>query len=94
MNILEEFYYGSLNLQEKTFQPDSEYAGYIKIVAENEEKLAACMNTEERRLLSQLMDAQSEILAAETLDRFIEGWRLGARFMLDTLFVPLFHKGL
>ena len=34
------------------------------------------------------MNAQSEILDTETRERFIEGWKLGAKFILDTFLVP------
>ncbi|MCI9626326.1 MAG: hypothetical protein HFI90_06035 [Clostridia bacterium] len=88
MNILEEFYYGNVNPQEKCFQRKSEYAAFVKIVSENEEKLSAYLGGEEQHLFSQLMNAQSEILDTETRERFIEGWKLGARFMIDTFLVP------
>jgi len=34
------------------------------------------------------MNAQGEVLAFCEQERFIEGFRLGARFMLDTFLVP------
>lgn len=93
MNILEEFYYGNVNPQEKCFKHESEYATFVKIVSANEEKLNAYLNAiptaqEEQHLFSQLMNAQSEIISIETRERFIEGWKLGARFMIDTFLVP------
>ena len=42
----------------------------------------------EKHLFSQLMNAQSEILDTEARERFIEGWKLGASFMIDTFLVP------
>lgn len=88
MNILEEFYYGKVNPQEKCFRRESEYAAFVKIVSDNEEKLSAYLGGEEKHLFSQLMNAQSEILDTETRERFIEGWKLGVRFMIDTFLVP------
>lgn len=88
MNILEKFYYGNVNPQEKSFKRETEYAKFVRIVFENEEKLTAYLTGEEQHLFSQLMNAQSEILDVEARERFIEGWRLGAKFMLDTFFVP------
>ena len=88
MNILEEFYYGNVNPQEKCFKHESEFATFVKIVSDNEEKLSAYLSGEEKHLFSQLMNAQSEILDTETRERFIEGWKLGARFILDTFLVP------
>ena len=74
MNILEEFYYGNVNPQEKCFKRESEFATFVKIVSDNEEKLSAYLG--------------GEILDTETRERFIEGWKLGARFMIDTFLVP------
>lgn len=88
MNILEEFYYGNVNPQEKCFKRESEYATFVKIVSDNEEKLSAYLGGEEQHLFSQLMNAQSEIISIKTRERFIEGWKPGAKFMLDTFLVP------
>lgn len=88
MNILEEFYYGNVNPQEKFYKRESEYATFVKIVSDNEERLSAYLGDEEQHLFSQLMNAQSEIISIETRERFIEGWKLGAKFMLDTFLVP------
>ena len=86
--ILEEFYYGNINPNEKCFKRQSEFATFVKIVSDNEEKLIAYLGGEEKHLFSQLMNAQSEILDTEARERFIEGWKLGARFMLDTFITP------
>ena len=88
MNILEELYYGNISPYEKCYKRDSEYAALTKIIANNEEKLTVCLSGEEQHLFSQLMNAQNEILSTETRERFIEGWKLGARFMLDTFLMP------
>lgn len=93
MNILEELYYGNINPQEKCFKYESEYAANVKILADNEKKLSAYFNNlpnvqKEQRLFSQLMEAQSEIIETETCESFIEGWKLGARFMLETFLMP------
>ncbi len=88
MNIPEEFYYGNVNPQEQFYKRESEYAAFVKTVSDNEEKLRACLGDEEQRLLSQLMNAQSEIISIEARERFIEGWKLGAKFMIDTLLMP------
>lgn len=88
MNILEEFYYGNVNPQEKFYKRESEYATFVRIISENEEKLNAYLDGEEKHSFSKLMSAQSEIISIENRERFIEGWKLGARFMLDTFLVP------
>ena len=92
MNIIEELYHGNIHTNEKCFSRSSHYAKFVAIVSENEEKitefLQALPNAEqEQHLLSQMMNAQSEINLFEGREKFIEGFRLGARFMLDTFMV-------
>ena len=86
-NILEEIYYGNINPSVKCFDGDSKYAAFVGIISDNEEKLTAFLNglpdaKQERQLFSQLMNAQSEVSAFGELRHFMEGFRLGARFML------------
>ena len=93
MNVLEELFYGNINPNEKCFDRRSEYAKFNAIVSDNEEKLMKFLKVihrteEEQHFFSQLMNAQAEILSFSQLDRFIEGFQLGARFMLDTFILP------
>jgi len=89
MDIIEELYYGNLNPESKCFDRNSEYGKFIKIISDNEEKLMKYLDSapnakEEQQLFSHLMNAQSEILCISESERFTEGFRIGARFMLDT----------
>ena len=92
-NILEDLYHGNINPNDKCFDRDSEYAKCLGVIADNEKKLIAFLNElptaeEERRLFSQLMDAQLEISSFGEVERFIEGFQLGARFMMDIFILP------
>ena len=89
MDIIEELYYGNLNPQSKCFDRRSEYGKFMKIISDNEEKLTAYLGAipnakEEQQLFSQMMNAQGEVLCISESERFTEGFRIGARFMLDT----------
>lgn len=93
MNILEEFYYGNIIPNDKCFDRKSEYAKFIEIISDNEKKLTAFLGglpraEEEQHLFSQLMNAQREVSTFSELNRFIEGFQLGARFILDTFILP------
>ncbi len=93
MNTLEDLYYGNINPYEKCFDRKSEYAKFAKIVTGNEEKLTAFLKAlpnadEEQHLLSQMINAQSELSQFSEIERFIEGFRLGASIMLDTFILP------
>jgi len=93
MNILEELYYGNIRPSEKCFDRQSKYAAFLKIIAENEEKLSAILSTnpdrqEEQNLFTQLMNAQTELSVFGERDRFIEGFQLGVRFMVESYILP------
>lgn len=93
MNILEDLYYGNINPNGKCFDRKSQYAQFVKMVTDNEEKLTAFLNAlpkaeEERHLLSQMINAQSELSQFSEIERFVEGSRLGASIMLDRSFFP------
>lgn len=89
MNILEELFHGNVRPSDKQFDRTSQYAKYCEILIENERQLTvfltAIPNAEnELHLLSQMVNAQAEVSGYSEMERFIEGFRLGARFMLDT----------
>ena len=89
-NILEALYYGHISPWEKKFDRDSEYAKNMEIIAANEEKLSALLSgtREGQLLLAELIDAQSNVQSFSELGHFIEGFRLGAEFILDTFVLP------
>ena len=92
MNILEELYYGVIKPYEKAPRRESEYAKFVKIVLTNEEKLTAFLKTipkseEEQHLFSQMINAQTEIAESDELEHFIEGFKLGARLIMDTFLI-------
>lgn len=93
MNVLEELYHGNIRPNEKQFDRTSQYARFCEILTENERKLTAFLKAlpnaeEEQHLLSQMINAQAEISGYSETERFIEGFRLGARFMLDAFVMP------
>lgn len=93
MNILEELYHGNINPNEKQFDRSSHYAKSCQILSDNEQKLTAFFSAipnaeNEQHLLSQMINAQSEVSGYSDQERFIEGFRLGARFILDTFVMP------
>ena len=93
MSILEELYYGNINPNEKRrFDHNSERGRFIKIILDNEEALIAFLDklpnaSEEQKLFSQFIDAQSRFSEIECMERFAEGFQIGARFMLDTFLI-------
>nr|QGT51125.1 hypothetical protein Firmicute1046_2010 [uncultured Firmicutes bacterium] len=93
INIIEELYYGNINPSQKCFDRDSNYARCASNVLDNSEKLNTYFENhsnmkDEQKWFSQLLEAQSDILCFCDKNRFIEGFQLGAKFMLDTFILP------
>lgn len=93
LNIIEELYYGNVNPNAKCFERNSEYARFLSMITENEEKLITYFeqhsNTkDEYQWFTALTGAYSEIVDFYSLDRFIEGFQIGAKFMLDAFILP------
>jgi hypothetical protein len=93
MTMLEDLFYGNINPNEKCFDKKSEYAKFVKIITDNEEKLTAFLDRlpnaeEERHMFSQMINAQSELGQFSEFERFIEGFGLGASIMLETFILP------
>lgn len=93
MNVLKELYHGNVRPSDKQFDRTSQYAKFCEILTENVRQLTAFLNAmpnaeKELHLLSQMVNAQAEVSGYSEMERFIEGFRLGARFMLDTFVMP------
>ena len=92
-SILEDLFYGNIHPHEKRFEASSAYAELVDTVVDHEAKLNAFLKAlpdakENARLFTELMDAQGEIGCLSELERFLEGFRLGAGLMLETFILP------
>ena len=92
-NILKNLYYGKIIPWEKETGRDPEYTKLLRRITDSEKKLTGLFNShpnaqEETGPLEQLMSAKNEIAGLCDAERFIEGFRIGARFMLDTFLIP------
>lgn len=90
MNVLEELFFGQLHPSEKTFLPGSEYDQQMQVLVENKRELIAYLreNPAQASHLTQMCDAMDTLARFDELDRFLAGFTLGARFMLDTFVAP------
>ena len=88
VNILEALYYGNISPVAKCFDRSSAYAECMEAISESEEKLFASLGEGEQQLLTRFIEAQSRVLCFSEVEHFVEGFRLGAEFMLDTFLLP------
>jgi len=84
-DIIDELFYGNITPSERTFTPDSVYAQALEQLTEAEDALREALDKEDREALEQLVDAQQTMDAIATREYFADGFRLGAKLMLDIL---------
>ena len=84
MYVLEDLWGGKVNLHEKGF-PSKQYARAMQRLANCGEKLLVVLNEEERKLFEEYVDDQLEVSIIADCASFIDGFRLGAKIMLDIL---------
>ena len=83
-NFIEELFYGNIDPQARGYTKDSNIKKVSDSAIDIEEKLTTMLNDEEKTLFLDFVNAHSEIMGETSLDSFIVGFRLGARFTYDT----------
>ena len=83
-NFIEEFFYGNLDPQARSTKQNKAVQKQMEILMNNEEKLTAGLNDENKKLFLDFANAWSVVNGESTLDSFIMGFRLGAKFTYDT----------
>ena len=88
--LLRRLYYGEIHPWERTAPLDADEQELNQRIDKNIHTLRGCMRTEENATLEQLLGDIDSLKAEETVQAFIDGYRLGAQLMLETLdFKPL-----
>lgn len=85
MKILEEFWYGNIQPNERDIVPNSRFAKLLKLVAKNEEHLTPMLSEDAKAVFEKLRNCQDELSSVSERDSFVLGFRLGARFMLEVM---------
>ena len=87
-SFIEELYYGNIDPQNSGFEDDEGVQRELRTISENEDYLADTLTGEEKKRFLDFADAWSAFNGDATLDGFITGFRLGARFVMDTFMLP------
>ena len=83
-SFIEELYYGNIDPQNSRFEDDAGVQRELQMISENEDWLTEHLTGEEKKRFLDFADAWSAYNGDDTLDGFITGFRLGARFVVDT----------
>lgn len=83
-NFIEEVFYGNIDPQEKSIRKNKRVRRELKLLSENEDYFLKELAGEPQKRFLEYVDAWGIVNGESTLDSFITGFRLGARFAYDT----------
>ena len=83
-SYIEELYYGNTDPQNSGFEDDESVQLDLRTISDNEDYLADALTGEEKKRFLDFADARSACNGAATLNGFVTGFHLGARFVPDT----------
>ena len=82
--FIEELYYGNLEPQECCSELKNELNKKLSVLTEKEEELNSKLSGKEKDLFVTYTNTYNDFLTISMADSFISGFRLGAKFTLDT----------
>ncbi len=91
VRILEELYYGKLNPWEANFREGSEYDLLRKKIDNKMDDFEEKLSKDEVEAFRELVSLICDQLCMEESERFIQGFRLGGRLVLEAFQLP--HTG-
>lgn len=83
-NIIKELYFGNIEPQARSFENDSFIQKQMSILSSCEQALTEKLTGDEKKTFLAFANASNIVLSESELDRFIAGFRLGAKFTYDT----------
>lgn len=86
MTVLENLYSGNIHPAEKYVKKGSRYDKLTLEQTELIEALRCKLSSEQKHLFDKIEDKTLELCSVAEEERFIDGFQLGAAFVLDILF--------
>ncbi len=84
-NLINELYYGNIRPVEQMGELTAEVADIMKRVYENEDRLEASLNEQEKELLHTIQNDRLDVTCIIEEKRFREAFTFGARLMAEIL---------
>lgn len=88
MLFLEEFWNGNISPGEERYHSKKEYSKPWKIMEQCEEELKTRLSKEDWEVFTKYQDAEREVSCVSDSDSFIDGFRMGAKVIMDVLLIP------
>ena len=89
MQFLKEFWMGDISPGETRYPHDREYFKALQIMEESETRLKEALSEDDWKTFRRFADAAQKISANAECDNFMDGFRIGAKMMMDVLVEPL-----
>lgn len=83
--VLEDLYFGEIQPNISNYDENPQLKKSIQLVDENEEILLKLLDGKERKLFLDFVNAQSEVEGSSAVENFINGFKLGARIITESL---------
>ena len=83
--LLEEVWYGNINPQEQSTEGNREIKNLLNLMGKNRDNLSAMLSEEQKETLAKYDDSFNEMYGIIEREIFAYGFRIGGRFMLETL---------
>ena len=83
-SFIEDFYYGNINPQIRCRKPDTETQAELDILEETEKYFSEKLTGKDKEKFLRYTAAWDKVNGEANCDSFVTGFRLGARFALDT----------
>ncbi|MEG0756469.1 MAG: hypothetical protein RR450_08735 [Oscillospiraceae bacterium] len=84
MDAIRELYHGNVNPQDRSVIPGSRLQAQMQRLSVDEAQLVQLLAEKEKALFLDYVNCYSEVLTLNEEDKFLIGFRLGARLALDT----------
>ena len=85
MSIIEELYYGNICPCEMPIIKTEEYQTALKKLVDYEKSLLETLSNEQRELYNKMMENKIVVEMTESVEKFKSGFKLGAKFMQESL---------
>ena len=85
MGVINELWYGNIEPQDRTIPRDKDYKQLLKRICDYEEQFRGIFSPEQQKAFEDYENATISVTAISEEASFVEGFRLGAKIMLEVL---------
>ncbi len=85
MGILDELYYGNIDPRARHIQPDTQLGKMRALLIQNENKMRAMLNEEQRDWFERCKELGGELSELQEREMFAKGFCLAVRIMAEVM---------